>query len=106
MNDPQYQMAEDAAFALSGGADPKSLVPSSPPVELTQTLAPFLIIYDGKEEPVVSGAVLNGKVPKLPPGLLDYVKRKGEHMVTWQPQPDVREALVIKNRKETIYILS
>ena len=32
----------------------------------------------------------------MPSGLLDYVKQHNEHMVTWQPEPGVRQALIIK----------
>jgi len=77
-NDPQYQMAQDAAFALSNGADPKSLVSSSP-CELSHCLSPYIIIYDDKENVVATNAFLNGKAPKLPAGVLDYV-RKTEKM--------------------------
>jgi len=94
-NDPQYQMAEDVAYALSNGADPKSLVSASS-VELSHSLSPYLIIYDTKENAVAYNALLNGKTPKLPSGVLDYVRTNGEDMITWQPQRGIRQALIIK----------
>ncbi len=94
-NDPQYEMAEGAAYSLSYGADAKSLVAASQPVDISRSLSPYLIIYDASENVVASNAVLDGKIPKLPKGVLDYVRKKGEDMITWQPRPGIRQALVI-----------
>ena len=44
-NDPQIQMAEDTARALESGQPASSLVPSGK-VDIAQSLAPYLIIYD------------------------------------------------------------
>ena len=94
-NDPQYQIAEDAAYAISHGADPKSLIPATF-IELSHSFAPYIIIYDENKNAVASSALLNGKIPIIPSGVLDYVKEKGEHALSWQPQPGIRQALVIK----------
>lgn len=94
-NDPQCQIAEDAANAISNGADPKSLI-SNPPFELSNSLSPYLIIYDGLEQPIASSALLKGKIPKLPSGVLEHVKKNGEDIITWQPQQGIRQALVVK----------
>ena len=94
-NDPQVQMAENAVNAIHDGADPKSLI-SGHPVELSNSLSPYLIIYDGSQQPLVSDATLNGKMPVLPSGVLDFVKKNGENSITWQPRMGIRQALVIK----------
>jgi len=99
-NDPQYQMAEDAANAISNGIDPKTLIINTP-LELSNSLSSYLIIYDGLENPIASGALLNGKIPKLPSGVLAFVKKNGENMITWQPQRGIRQALVIKKSQST-----
>jgi hypothetical protein len=44
-NDPQIQMAEDAASNLTGDASVESVVPSEK-VDLANSLAPFLVIFD------------------------------------------------------------
>ena len=44
-NDPQIQMAEDAASSLNGGASTESVLPSSK-VEIADSLAPFVIVFD------------------------------------------------------------
>ncbi len=94
-NDPQYQMVDDAVYAMDNGVDPKTLIPACS-IELAHSLSPYLIIYDDKENAVASNALLNGKFPKLPSGVLDYVRKNGEDIISWQPQPGIRQALVIK----------
>jgi hypothetical protein len=94
LNDPQIQMAEDAASALAAGHDPTALIPSIN-VDVSQSLAPFLIIYDDAGNIVASSAVLHGKTPALPSGVLDYTRTNGENRVTWQPESGVRLAAVV-----------
>jgi hypothetical protein len=93
-NDPQFQMAEDAANALSNGADPKSLIPSTGNVEISRSLAPFIIIDDDGENMAASNATLNGQAIKIPAGVIPYIKKNGSDAVSWQPQPGVRQAMV------------
>ena len=93
-NDPEIQMAEDAAASLSSGTA-MSPVPTSP-VELSRSLAPFLIVYDDTGAVVGSSALLQGQTPRLPPGVLDYVRAHGQDRITWQPAPGVRIAAVIE----------
>jgi hypothetical protein len=93
-NDPQNQMAEDAVAALRTGADPGTLV-SSGTTEISQSLKPYLIVYDDKGNPLASDGLLNGKIPSLPNGVLDFTRSHGGNAVTWQPRSGVRSALVI-----------
>jgi hypothetical protein len=93
-DDPQYQMATDAVAALQRQENPMTLV--NPVVDLSVGLSPYLIFYDAQGKPIVSGAQLNGKAPELPAGVLDVAGKNGEHALSWQPQPDIRQALVIK----------
>ncbi len=93
-NDPQIQIAEDAAQLLDGGASPESLLPQNP-VDMASSLAPFLIIYDSTGSPQSSNATLRGEILTIPLGALEYAKAKGENRVTWQPAPNVRIASVI-----------
>jgi hypothetical protein len=95
-NDPQIQMAQDAAAALARGEAAASLLPGTPsPVEISQSLAPFLMVFSDSGEPLASSARLHGQMPALPAGLLDYVRQHGEDRVTWQPESGVRLAAVI-----------
>jgi len=93
-NDPQIQMAEDAASALNNGASVDSIVPIIK-VELAASLAPFLMIFDDSGNVLASSATLHGAIPVYPSGVLDYTRQKGEDRVTWQPETGVRMATVV-----------
>jgi hypothetical protein len=93
-NDPQIQIAEDAATALAGGAPVESVLPAGR-VDVAESLAPFLVVFDGSGGPVASSGLLHGQTPALPAGVLDYVRTHGEDRITWQPEPGVRIAAVI-----------
>jgi hypothetical protein len=93
-NDPQVQMAEDAADALAAGQAPEAVLPSAQ-VDLARSLAPFLIVYDGEQQVAASSAVLHGQTPALPAGVLDAALKRGENRVTWQPESGVRIAAVV-----------
>lgn len=92
-NDPQIQMAEDAAEALRQGAVAESLLP--PHIDVGKSLAPFVIVYDDTGQVVASSGLLHGKVPSLPAGVLEYTRRRGQDRVTWQPENGVRVAAVV-----------
>jgi hypothetical protein len=93
-NDPQIQMAEDAAAELQAGRSPAS-VAGTGIVDIGQSLAPYLIIYDDKGQVLASTATLGGQVPEIAPGVLSNVRQSGEERVTWQPQKGVRSAAVV-----------
>jgi hypothetical protein len=93
-NDPQIQLAEDAASNLNAGASVESVVPSTK-VEIAESLAPYLIVYDTSGNILASSATLDGTVPAYPAGVLDYARQKGQDRVTWQPEVGVRMATVV-----------
>lgn len=93
-NDPQIQLAEDAAAQLEAGAQPQTLV-SSNKVDMARSLAPFLIIYDDTGTPLASSVQLNGQTPYLPSGVFTDARNSGEDRLTWQPQEGVRSATII-----------
>jgi hypothetical protein len=92
-NDPQIQMAKDAAAALDGGASAVSLMPPSQ-VDIARSLAPFLLVYDMNGTPAAGSGQLDGRLPDYPLGSLQYARSRGENRVTWQPRPAVRIASV------------
>ncbi len=93
-NDPQIQMAQDAAAALAAGGTPESVLPAAQ-VEISGSLAPFMVVYSDAGEALASSARLHGEVPALPPGIFDYTRQHGEDRVSWQPEPGVRIAAVV-----------
>jgi hypothetical protein len=67
-NDPQYQMATDAAAQLDEGAVPASVVGSGRVVDLATSLAPFVILFDRNHSILATNATLNGAQPAPPHG--------------------------------------
>ncbi len=94
LNDPQIQMAEDAAAALDGGAAVDSILPAQK-VDMARSLAPFIVIYDRNGKPLAASGLLDGQMPEFPQGALDYARQNGGDRVTWQPNGAVRIASVV-----------
>jgi len=93
-NDPQIQMAEDAATGISQGAAPQSFIPRGS-VDISTSLAPYLVFYNASGTPLFGNASFDGGLPNLPPGVFPYTANAGEDRITWQPAPGVRQAAVI-----------
>src|ERR1051326_5637718 len=64
-NDPQIQMAEDAAARLSKGQSAQQVVPANK-VDIARSLAPYIIVYDANVNPLPSTPLLNAQVPFNP----------------------------------------
>jgi len=94
LNDPQIQMAEDAASAAASGTAIESILPPGR-VDIARSLAPFLIFYDQTGNVVASSGYLHDRAPAPPDGVLDYARQHGGDRVTWQPEAGVRIAAVI-----------
>lgn len=94
-NDPQIQMAEDTAFALTSGKSTQALLPREQ-IDIRKSLAPYIIIFDESGKPILSSAILDGKIP-LPPGKLftDIHKQPHEIQFTWEQQRGIRSAAVM-----------
>jgi hypothetical protein len=93
-NDPQIQLSEDIASKVASGVDSKKIV-SATPIEVDKSLAPFVIVYDNLGNIATSNAVLKGKVPDLPAGVLNDTQDKSQTRFTWQPDSGVRIAAVV-----------
>ncbi|HEX9094396.1 MAG TPA: hypothetical protein VF902_10500 [Coriobacteriia bacterium] len=92
-NDPQIQLAEDAAARLTAGEAPKSVVGSGQ-VDVAASLAPWVVVYGADKAPVAWSGVLDGKAARPPVGVLDAAAVSGRNAVSWQPRPEVRAAIV------------
>jgi hypothetical protein len=93
-NDPQIQLAEDAAARLASDAAPASVVPGDT-VDLARSLRPYVVVYGRDDRPLASSGVLEGRPPVPPAGVLGIARRYGEDRVTWEPRRDVRSAIVV-----------
>jgi len=91
--DPQIQLSEDVAHNIATGNSFNSLLPAD--IELSQSSALFVIVYDKDGKITSSTATVNGLMPNLPPGVLSFAKVHGQDRLTWQPTDDMREATVV-----------
>jgi hypothetical protein len=90
---PQLQLAEDAATALDGGAAP-SVVTGPVTVDLGQSLAPFVVVFDAGGHVLATSGRLDGADPAPPIGVLQHAATGAPNRVTWQPRTGVRVATV------------
>ena len=93
-NDPQIQLAEDAANALTNGAPPEAVLPASK-VDIATGLAPYVVVFDNAGKAIASSGMLHNQFPTLPSGVFDATREHGENRITWQPEPGVRSAIVV-----------
>ena len=93
-NDPQTQIAEDAALRLSGGAAASEVV-TGPQVDLARSLAVTVSVIDSDGRVLASTASLAGRPARPPLGALRAAETSGLNVLTWQPRPGVRQAAAI-----------
>jgi hypothetical protein len=94
-NDPQIQLAEDAAAQLNAGAAPSRVVPSET-IELATSLQPYVMVFDNDKNLIAENAQLNGQAPPFPPSVFDSARSRGQDRITWQPAQGVRSAVVVQ----------
>ncbi|MFZ1074927.1 MAG: hypothetical protein WAN50_00950 [Minisyncoccia bacterium] len=106
LNDPQIQIAEDAAVSLARDYTPANVIaPGTPAIDIASSLDSWTAIYDSSGTPLESSGILDGAPPRLPAGLFDMNSWRSlkyfsaptgpETRVTWQPRADVRQAVVL-----------
>ncbi len=91
-DDPQVQMASDAAAALAAGVDP-SQVASGTPVDIATSLAPWLVVYGEDGAPRASTGTFEGHAPVVPDSVLTDAAN-GRLAITWEPRDGLRFATV------------
>ena len=93
LNDPQIQVARDAAAALDAGAAVSSVVPSLA-VQITRSESPFVVVYGADNGVLASSGRLGLNEPVPPQSVLDSARSDGENRTTWQPTSQLRLAAV------------
>lgn len=104
-NDPQLQIARDAAVSLAGGQSAESIVAGTQ-VDIGRSLAPWITVVDEKGSIVGSSASLHGKPRTVPAGVFDHARETGEIRVTWQPEPGVRMATVVVHNRNGGFVVA
>lgn len=94
-NDPQIQIARDLSIALENGKS-INIFSDTDAIDLTKSLAIFTEIFDAAGKPVQSTGFINGQLPQPPNGVFDFTNANEEDIITWQPQPDIRLAMVFE----------
>lgn len=102
-NWPQIQLAEDAAAQLDAGKSFKSVVGSN--FDISDSLAPFINIYDRQGRVLAGSGELHGRLVVPPVGILQQSDHKPYHWVSWQPNDQTRVAAVTVSA-ENYYVLS
>ncbi len=92
-NEPQIQMAHDSAASLTNLVDVHKVVPAEQK-NIPSSRGPFVVVYQDTT-PVAGNGFIDGKLPTLPAGVLEYARAHGENRITWQPNPATRLALVV-----------
>lgn len=103
-NDPQIQLAHEVATQLNDGVQVENVVGAFK-VNMAQSLATFVIIYDQKGNPVGGTGYLDGSRAKVPIGVLKAADNVSDNRVTWQPKDGVRIASVSVKSKD-YYVLA
>jgi hypothetical protein len=94
-NDPQIQIAEDAAAAFNAGQPVPSMDQAGSQIDIEKSLSTFIIIYDATGTAVFSTGLIHNTVPTPPASVFSWVKAHGEDQLTWQPATSVRIAAVL-----------
>ena len=94
VNDPQVELAQEAASALATGTKAEALI-GGEKIDIASSLDPFLIILNKDGQPVASSGELDGAVPGIEPEVLAAARERGENRMTWRPRSGVRVALVV-----------
>jgi hypothetical protein len=69
---------------------------TAPRLELTPDSGVFVIVYGEDDKPVSGTVTLHGSLPMLPAGVLQTARTSGSDVVTWQPEPGLRMAVVAR----------
>jgi hypothetical protein len=103
-DDPQIQLAHEIATQLNAGTQVEDVV-GAYKVNVAQSLASFVVIYDKSGSPVAGTGYLDGSRPKVPIGVLKAADNQSDNRVTWQPKDGVRIASVSVAAKNN-YVLA
>lgn len=95
-NDPQLQLAKDISYKLEKGQLINDLLQSDS-IEISQSLSPFVVLYDNNGNPIRSTATLDGQLPRLPKGVFDFTRKNKKDVLSWQPRKGVRMAMVVES---------
>jgi hypothetical protein len=93
-DDLPAQIAQDVVSRMRQGVPASSLV-GGVKIDPRTSLAPFLIVMDGKGVSQAASFSLGSDTPHMPASMLQRAKEGGEYRVTWEPERGVRIATTV-----------
>jgi len=93
-NDPQLQVARDAAIKLKQGKN-IAVVVQPDTIDMEQSLSSCIQVYGPANNLLASTGYIGTQPPAIPGGVLEKARQEGEYAVTWQPTAMARMAAVI-----------
>jgi hypothetical protein len=91
-NDDPLRLASQVAAELREGQT--TTVDAQPHVDLSRSLAPFVVVEDAQGRASDGSGFLKGSLISLPSGVLASAAKSGQDNVTWQPASGLRFATV------------
>jgi hypothetical protein len=91
-DDTPLRLASQVAAELREGLT--TTVDAQPHVDLSRSLAPFVVVENAQGIPTSGSGFLRGALVSLPTGVLSSAAHTGRDDVTWQPARDLRFATV------------
>ena len=91
-NDAPLRLASQVAAELREGQS--ATVNAQPHVDLSRSLAPFVVIENSQGVATAGSGYLRGSLVSLPTGVLSSAAKTGRDDVTWQPASGLRFATV------------
>jgi hypothetical protein len=91
-NEAPLRLASQVAAELREGQS--TTVDAQPHVDLSRSLAAFVVVEDAQGSPTSGSGFLKGTLVSLPTGVLANAAKTGQDNVTWQPQAGLRFATV------------
>jgi hypothetical protein len=95
-NDPQLQIALDIKNTAEHDRSLSKWM-TDDTIEISQSLSVFKTLFNKNGEPVQTTALLDGQLPRMPQGVLNFTNTHQEDVFTWQPRRGVRMAMVIES---------
>jgi hypothetical protein len=91
-NEAPQRLASQVAAELREGQ--KTTLDAQPHVDLSRSLAAFVVVEDAQGLAVDGSGFLRGSLVSLPTGVLASAAKSGKDSVTWQPTADLSFATV------------
>lgn len=101
-NDPQTAIAHNVAATL-GNSGRATIINGR--IDVAYSPDVFTIVYDQRGAVVGGNGYLDGRIPRIPYGVLLHTPVHGTHAVTWEPKPGLRVAAV-SARNRDYYVVS